>query len=144
MSVGYLTPLLHVSEVEKSIGFYERIGFRLIDVEGATGCLGWARMHTEDGSAIMLARTEQKHAVDPDQLGIILVLYAEDLAALRESLVAAGDKPSPIEHPPWMPSGMFIVSDPDGYPVGINQWGNEEHTAWLAQLEEKRARGVLK
>jgi len=59
MEAGYSTPMLDVADVDQSISFYQLLGFKLVDTEGADGCpLGWARMHTEDGSAIMFLRGE--------------------------------------------------------------------------------------
>jgi catechol 2,3-dioxygenase-like lactoylglutathione lyase family enzyme len=136
--------MLHVGEVERSIRFYRRIGFELVDVEGEGGCpLGWARMATADGSALMFLRAEAGHAPKPEHQGIMLVLYTPELSALRGQLVAAGEQPSEIERPPWMPSGHFMLRDPDGYAIGINQWGDAEHEAWLKQLEAKRAMGLI-
>ena len=139
MKAGYSTPMLHVADVEHSIRFYQLLGFKLIDIEGAD----WARMHTEDGSAIMLLRGESEHRVKPEEQGIMLVLYTQGLAELREHLIAAGEKPKSIEHPTWMPSGTFMLRDPDGYGVGINQWGDAEHSAWLEKLKRKHAAGIL-
>ena len=136
--------MLHVAEIERSIRFYRKLGFQLVDVEGGEGCpLGWARMNTADGSAIMLLRGEDEHPVKPELQGIMLVLYTAELPALREQLVAAGEKPTGIERPPWMPSGHIMLRDPDGHAVGINQWGDGEHEAWLAQLATKQAAGRL-
>src|SRR5262245_33113709 len=141
---GWSTPMLHVAEVERSIHFYRLLGFELVDVEGEEGCpLGWARMATADGSAIMFLCGEAGHAVKPELQGVMLVMYAAELAALREQLVAAGEKPTEIERPPWMPSGHIMVRDPDGYAIGINLWGDAEHEAWLERLERKRAAGLI-
>jgi catechol 2,3-dioxygenase-like lactoylglutathione lyase family enzyme len=141
---GWCTPMLHVAEVERSIRFYRQLGFELVDVEGETGCpLGWARMSTADGSALMLLLAEENDAVKPEQQGIMLVLYTAALPALRQQLVAAGERPTEVERPPWMPSGHILVPDPDGYAVGINQWGDTEHSAWLEQLARKRAAGIV-
>ena len=38
------TPMLHVAALERSIPFYELLGFRLIDSDGSKP-LGWARLH---------------------------------------------------------------------------------------------------
>jgi catechol 2,3-dioxygenase-like lactoylglutathione lyase family enzyme len=136
--------MLHVAEVERSIRFYRLLGFELVDVEGEKGCpLGWARMSTTDGSAIMLLLGEDEHAVKPNEQGIMLVLYTPELPAVREQLVAAGERPTEIERPPWMPSGHIMVRDPDGYAVGVNQWGDNEHNAWLEQLARKRADKIV-
>jgi catechol 2,3-dioxygenase-like lactoylglutathione lyase family enzyme len=136
--------MLHVAEVERSIRFYRLLGFEVVDVEGPEGCpLGWARMNTADGSALMLLVAELEHGLEPDAQGILLVLYTADLVALREQLVAVGEKPTEIERPPWMPSGHIMLRDPDGYTIGINHWGDAEHEAWLKQLEQKRAAGII-
>jgi hypothetical protein len=143
VKAGWSTPMFHVASVERSIRFHRLIGFELLDVEGPEGCLGWARLGTKDGSAIMLLRVEEEHPVRPEMQGIMLVLYTSELPALRERLLAAGEKPSEIERPPWMPSGHIMLRDPDGYGVGINQWGDAEHEAWLKGLERKHSAGRI-
>src|SRR5262245_16465243 len=113
---GWSTPMLHVADVERSIRFYKLLGFTLVDVEGEDGCsIGWARMSTADGSAIMLMWAgDECCAVERGRQGIMLVLYTPALPALREQLVAAGENPTQIERPRWMPSGHIILRDPDG------------------------------
>jgi catechol 2,3-dioxygenase-like lactoylglutathione lyase family enzyme len=141
---GWCTPMLHVAQVERSIRFYRLLGFELVDIEGEKGCPpGWARMSTADGSAIMFLLGEDEHAVKPEEQGIMLVLYTPELPALREQLVAAGERPTTIERPPWMPSGHMMIRDPDGYAVGVNQWGDGEHRAWLEEIARKRAGGIV-
>jgi len=141
---GWSTPMLQVAEVERSIRFYRLLGFELIDLEGEAGCpLVWARMSTADGSAVMFLRGEEGHPVDPEHQGILLVLYTAELPALREQLLEAGEKPSAIERPPWMPSGHILLHDPDGYSIGLNQWGDAEHEAWQKDLERKRSEGRI-
>jgi len=144
VKAGWSTPMLHAADIERSIRFYRLLGFELVDVGGEDGGpIGWARMGTADGSAIMFLRGEDEHPVQPELQGIMLVLYTSELPALREQLVAAGERPSEIERPPWMPSGHVGLRDPDGYAISINQWGEAEQTAWLEQLERKRAAGLL-
>lgn len=141
---GWSTPMLHVADVERSIRFYRLLGFELVDVEGeAGGPAGWARLSTADGSAIMLLLGEEGQVVKPEQRGVMLVLYTAQLLALREQLVAAGERPTEIQRPDWMPSGHLMIRDPDGYMIGINQWGDAEHRAWLEGLERKRADGLI-
>ena len=143
MKAGWSTPMLHVGSVERSIAFYRLLGFDLVDVEGPQGCLGWARMRTDDGSAIMFLLAEEGVRVDPEKQGILLALYTPDLPALRAQLITAGVHSPKIEHPPWMPSGHLFLRDPDGYGVGINHWSDTEHDAWLQDLEKKRAAGRI-
>ena len=139
---GWITPMLHVKIVRASIEFYQLVGFKLIDVEGCD-TPGWARLHCDDGSAIMLLRAEEPENIDPEKQAIMLVLYTADLPAFRGHMIASGVTMPKIEHPPWMPSGHVLFRDPDGYRVAVNHWSDMEHQAWLKQLEEKRAAGTL-
>jgi catechol 2,3-dioxygenase-like lactoylglutathione lyase family enzyme len=139
---GWITPMLHVRNVQRSIDFYRLIGFQLIDVEGCD-TPGWARLHCDDGSAIMLLQAEEPENIDPEKQAIMLVLYTANLSEFREEMIASGVTMPKIEHPPWMPSGHVLFRDPDGYRVAVNHWSDNEHQAWLQQLEEKRAAGKL-
>lgn len=142
VKAGWSTPMLHVCDVPRSIAFYRKLGFQLADIGGDDGGVpGWARLSMEDGSAIMLLRLEDGHRIDPGVQGVMLVLYSPDLAGLRDQLLAGGESPGPIEAPPWMPSGTFLLQDPDGYRVGVNHWGEREDREWLAHRERKRAEG---
>lgn len=139
---GWITPMLHVRSVRASIDFYKRVGFKLIDVEGCDKP-GWARLHCDDGSAIMLLLAEEPETIEPEKQAIMLVLYTADLPAFREHMIGSGVAMPRIEYPSWMPSGHVLFRDPDGYRVAVNHWSDKEHQAWLKQLEEKRAAGRL-
>lgn len=78
--VGYSTPLLHVAEVERSICFYELLGFATVDSDRARP-LGWARLHCESG-AVRFVRAEEP--VDASAQAVLLYMYTPDLAGLRE------------------------------------------------------------
>jgi predicted enzyme related to lactoylglutathione lyase len=129
----YSTPLLHVAEIEKSIPFYELLGFAVIDTEGKP--MGWARLHCESGS-IMFLRAEKP--LDPSKQGFLFYLYTPDLAALREHLLANGIKVPAITYPEYMPSGKINLIDPDGYRVEIAQWGQAEQKDWEKRLSAKQ------
>lgn len=132
---GWSTPLLHVADIPRSIRFYERLGFELIDTEGEPP--GWARLHCE-GGAIMLLQAEEP--LDPKRAMTPLYMYTPDLPAFRAHLVASGVDASPIHHPEYMKSGEIAVKDPDGVPVFVGHWGDAEHEAWKAHLAEWRAK----
>ncbi len=132
---GWSTPLLHVADIPRSIRFYERLGFELIDTEGEPP--GWARLHCE-GGAIMLLQAEEP--LDPGRAITPLCMYTPDLPALREHLLAHGIDAPPVRHPQYMPSGELALRDPDGQIVLVNHWGDAEHEAWKAHLAEWRAR----
>ena len=52
----YITPLLHVTDVERSMRYYEILGFEGVDTDRAEHPT-WARMKCE-GGALMLAHDE--------------------------------------------------------------------------------------
>jgi len=131
--VGYSTPMLHVAEIERSIRFYELLGFVTVDTDRCDP-LGWARLHCE-GGAVMFLRAEEPP--DPIRVTTMLYMYTPDLVALREQLLASGLKVPAIKHPPYMPSGEVQVPDPDGYSVLIAHWGKSEQEAWQKRLGAK-------
>jgi hypothetical protein len=134
VKVGYSTPMLHVAEIERSIRFYELLGFVTVDTDRCKP-LGWARMHC-DGGAVMFLRAEEP--LDPVRVTTMLYMYTADLVALREQLLAAGIKVPPIKRPPYMPSGEIQMPDPDGYSVLVAHWGKSEQEAWEKRIEVKK------
>jgi hypothetical protein len=133
VKAGYSTPMLHVAEIERSIRFYELLGFATIDTDRCKP-LGWARMHCE-GGAVMFLRAEE--AVDGSNNGVMLCMYTPDLAGLREQLLAGGVKVPPIKYPGYMPSGEIQMADPDGYAIVVSHWGKAEQEAWEKRIGEK-------
>ena len=140
VKAGYLTPLLHVADVERSLRFYALLGFQNVDVEHAGGSTGWARIHCE-GGAIMFLQAEK--STPPAHDRFLLYLYTPDLPALRAQLVAAGIEVGAIGYPDYMRSGEICLKDPDGYNILIGHWGEREHKAWENRCNEKRAAGLI-
>jgi catechol 2,3-dioxygenase-like lactoylglutathione lyase family enzyme len=122
--------MLHAMDIEKSIAFYELLGFETVDTDGGTP-LGWARLHCE-GGALMFLRAE--HSVDPAVQGILLCMYAPDLVALRAELQKGGVKVPSISYPTYMPSGEMYLRDPDGYSVLVAHWGKNEQEVWERRI----------
>jgi hypothetical protein len=69
----------------------------------------------------MFARATEP--VVPGQQSVLFYLYSPTLVALREHLVSAGVRISPIIYPEYMPKGEVRVEDPDGYILLIGQAG---------------------
>lgn len=134
LRAGWSTPLLHVADVERSIRFYEALGFETIDTHREGDLLVWARLDCE-GGAVMLLHVDADEIPDPAAQGILLYLYTPDLPGLRSQLVASGLEPTAIRRPPYMPSGEIHLHDPDGYVVMVGHWGEEEHAAWLERIK---------
>jgi catechol 2,3-dioxygenase-like lactoylglutathione lyase family enzyme len=132
--VGYSTPMLHVAEIEKSIEFYERLGFQTIDTDGCQP-IAWARLHCEGGAVMFLRAEEPMHTVEHS---VMLYMYCADLEALRNQLVDAGVKVTPIRRPEYMPSGEVTLADPDGYPICIAHWSKAEQENWEKRVSKNQ------
>ncbi|MGA9040383.1 MAG: VOC family protein [Terriglobales bacterium] len=135
VKASYSTPIFHVAEIERSIRFYELLGFSTVDTDRCQP-LGWARLHCE-GGAVMFLRTEPEHPVDAAAQAVSLVMYTPDLPALREQLLAHGIAAPPIRYPDYLPSGEIGLTDPDGYMVNVVHWGKSEHEAWEKRIGVK-------
>jgi len=130
LAATHCTPLLHVADIETSIRFYERLGFKVIDTDRCTP-LGWARIHCE-GGALMFLRAE--HAIDPAKQAVSFCMYTPDLAAFCEQLKAEGVDVPPISFPPYMRGGEVRLTDPDGYYIFVNHWDEKDQKAWLERI----------
>jgi catechol 2,3-dioxygenase-like lactoylglutathione lyase family enzyme len=113
-----LIPFVHVADVQGSIEFYEKLGFRVRDTHEHDGRLDWAAV--ESGKAqLTLARAST--SIQPDQQAILFYVYSDDLAALRERLVGEGIAVSEIRDGTPGPRQEIGLSDPDGYCLMIAQ-----------------------
>jgi hypothetical protein len=133
VKVGYSTPLLHVAEIERSIRFYELLGFATVDTDRGEP-LGWARLHCEGGT-VMFLRAEEP--VDASAQAVLLCMYTPDLPGLREHLLANGVQVPPIRHPEYMRSGEITIPDPDGFVIVVSHWGRSEQEAWEKRISER-------
>jgi catechol 2,3-dioxygenase-like lactoylglutathione lyase family enzyme len=125
VSVDALTPYAHVIDVERSIAFYARFGFRVRNEFRKGDRLSWAFLTTpapqpnEASGRLMLGLAEAP--VDPDRQGVLFYCWSSDVAQLRDDLLTADVEVSAIEHPDYMPAGEIEVKDPDGYLLVIGQ-----------------------
>ncbi len=125
--VSDLVPFAHVTNVDRSVAFYERLGFEMLHEATAHGRRMWAFLERGD-ARLMVA--EANGAFDPDAQGIIFYLYTRDLDALRARLVAGGVDAGEITTGGPGPDRQLEVTDPDGYVL------------MLAEIEGERV-GVL-
>ena len=117
-AVHDLVPYAHVSDVARSIAFYRRLGLEVVGTVDYRGQLGWARLRSGEAQ-LMVALASGP--IDPDQQAVLFYLYANDVAALREQLLADGIDVGGVGHPDHMPAGEIRVHDPDGYGLLIGQ-----------------------
>ncbi len=118
MQTRQLVPMVFVAEVERSIRFYEHLGFEVGNTftqEGATKPT-WAWLQCGEAS-LMLAFADEP--IVAAQQRVLFYLYTDDVAAARASLAAAGLSPGEISTPFYAPRGEFKLVDPDGYTLMI-------------------------
>ena len=118
--------MIHVADIERSAAFYRLLGFEIgnfVPREG--GPMHWAWLYApaapdwKRGPNLMLTRNDRP--INPDGADVLLYLYAADLPAMRDHLLAAGITAGEIKYPDYLPNGEFRIDDPDGYIVMIAQ-----------------------
>ncbi len=128
MPIDALTPYVHVSDIQRSIDFYRRLGLDVANVHKDDGSVVWVFLaspgenRNEARARLMLGLREREQvagAVDPQT--VLFYCWSPDVQQLHAELTAAGMEPGPIEHPFYMRSGEFQVVDPDGYMVVVGQ-----------------------
>jgi catechol 2,3-dioxygenase-like lactoylglutathione lyase family enzyme len=117
-----LIPFAHVADVERSIAFYELLGFAVTATHGPPDRLGWAALEHEQ-ARLMLARADRPP--DPAGQGVLFYLYTRDVHALQTHLRAHGQSAGPIRDGTPGPRQEMRVRDPDGYMLMVAQ--RDEH-----------------
>jgi predicted enzyme related to lactoylglutathione lyase len=114
MTLRSLVPLAYVKDVERSIAFYEVLGFEVGGTHTPKGEPGpvWASLERRD-ARIMLALASDP--VVPEAQAVLFYLYFDDIEAEHARLAAAGLGPGDMTHPFYCPKGEFRLTDPDGY-----------------------------
>ena len=116
--VSGLIPFVHVEDVERSIAFYYHLGFTVTSVYKYRGTPVWAELRSE-GAELMVSTDGD--SIDPAGQGVLFYLYSDDLAGLREQLLANGIHVGEIEDGTPGPSQEMRLSDPDGYVLMVAQ-----------------------
>ncbi len=139
---AYLTLGLSVTEMRRSIEFYQLLGMELMDINGDPAKPYFARLHSEGGDLILLPldRAFENATIPKPPFTWFVYLYTDQLPALREHLIAHAVKVSEINHPEYMPKGEICVPDPDGYGVFVGQWDPETHKNWEKERKERLAK----
>ena len=122
-TIRSLVPLAPVGDVERSIRFYEKLGFRLLNTFTPDGSStpSWAALET-DGAAFMITCAREPVAASPQS--VLFYLYADDVDGMRASLEQQGLTPGPMAYPFYAPRGEFRLTDPDGYTLMITHTGS--------------------
>jgi len=107
--------LLHVSDVQRSIEFYEKLGFELGNppLSNDEGITFFAWLHRGPASQVMITLADRP--LNPGAQDVMFYLYVENMRAYREYLVERGVEVGEVSYPFWSPGGEFRVEDPDGW-----------------------------
>lgn len=128
--VSALIPFAHVADVSRSVSFYRLLGFEPTDDHEEDEELVWVAL-ASGSAALMLARADD--AVRPGDQAILFYLYARELRALREHLVAHGVQVGEIVDGSPGPAQEMRVTDPDGYCLMIAQTDAEAVAAGASE-----------
>lgn len=118
-----LSVFLNVQNIEKSVEFYERLGFKVLTRhKNHAGVFAWADLEFE-GADFGLGHIPsnndpdfQKWASTPLGAGVVVYFTVDDVDAVHERARAAGAVIEvPIEDRSY--GRVFTLNDPDGYTI---------------------------
>ena len=113
-----LVPYAHVADLDRSIHFYRRLGFEVENTADHEGQLAWASLRCGQARLMIALATAP---VDSERQAVLFYVHAQDVAGIREQLLAEGIEVSEIRHPEYMPAGEIALYDPDGYCLVIGE-----------------------
>jgi len=115
-AVSDLVPFTHVADVDRSVAFYERLGFEMRHEYTPEDRRLWAFLERGD-ARLMVAEGDE--AVDPGAQAVLFFLYTRDLDGLRARLVSDGVPAGAITTGNLGPDRQMEVVDPDGYALMV-------------------------
>jgi catechol 2,3-dioxygenase-like lactoylglutathione lyase family enzyme len=128
MRMTQVAPLIAVREVERSVRFYQQLGF-----EPAVQNMRYARLTVGDGGVLHLAAQGEAPpdrpsvamtAPEPGHASVTsaVIVQVPDCAEACQELTARGVRLlSPASVPVWGGEVRAFVCDPDGHLVEINE-----------------------
>src|SRR5690348_9655249 len=107
--------LLHVADVQRSIEFYQKLGFELGNepLRNEQGAKIFAWLHRGQRAQIMVTLTGRPLCSDAQD--VMFYLYVDDLNAYREAVISRGITAGDMQYPFWNRNGEFRIDDPDGW-----------------------------
>lgn len=119
--VRRLVPMAHVASVTRSVAFYGKLGFDLVNSLSSPSHgeePRWAYLRS--GQADLMVSLAEKPVV-PEQQAILYYLYTDDVYRFHTALTQAGVAVGELLFPTHSPMGEFRVVDPDGYVLLVGQ-----------------------
>ena len=132
MTLARLTPMLHVADVQRSLGFYrDHLGFTLVSPESALRDFHWAHIR-RDGVDLMLAGgLEGGPLRRPGATGadwpVMFYFYPDDVESLHRALGSRGVDVGKLCVTVYRMK-EFSCLDPDGHLLTFGQDTNEPPT----------------
>lgn len=114
---------MNVSKIERSVAFYERLGLTVEGTFPPDGKMTWAYLRN-GGARLMLQQVD--NPVDGAAQTVLFYLYVDDLAGLRQRLIAEGLEVGEIEDGRPGPTREMRLPDPDGYCLMVAEIEVEE------------------
>ena len=110
--------MMPVSNVARTIAFYERLGFKVGHSVTANAQDGpnWAWLYSGDAH-LMINVSEEP--IEASHASTGLWVYVRDVAGAHAYVTGQGMDVSEISYPFYNRGGEFHVHDPDGYAVFI-------------------------
>lgn len=117
MKTRQFVPMISVADIERSIAFYNHLGFEVGNTFTPAGAAkpSWAWLHSGEAQ-LMLSASQRSVAKEHS---VLFYSYTDDVDAARASLVEAGLNAGEMRNPFYSPRGEFELIDPDGYVVMV-------------------------
>jgi catechol 2,3-dioxygenase-like lactoylglutathione lyase family enzyme len=117
-----LSRFLSVASVERSVAFYRDVLGFLVRAQAVESGPARIELVTAASASDSTGQVRPRGAA-------ILFFETDDVAALRDAVLARGGKPSELEKANWIKMQLFEIRDPDG------------HTLWFAQSFQQTEQG---
>ncbi len=120
--VAPVSRFISVADVDRSVAFYRDVlGFQAREQAVESGP---ARIE------LVTADSARDSTGEPRPRGAAILFFeTDDVAAMRDAVLARGGKPSEMEKANWIKMQLFEIRDPDG------------HTLWFAQSFQQPEQG---
>lgn len=116
ISTKALVAFVHVTDVERSIAFYSKLGFAVMNQVGTPP--NWVWLESQSAHLML---NKSSGPINSHQQAVMFYLYFDDIRATHQELSELGYQLSEIRFPFYMPHGECRMEDPDGYVLMLAQ-----------------------
>ncbi len=126
-------PFLHVTDIKKSLDFYERkLGFEVFEIWEPNGQIEWCHLK-KDGGELMLQQFKPYHNISSRKLMSVHFSCVDALAVHREIGYRKLHASEPV-----VSNGKWFtrVIDPDGYEINFESLANAPEGTTLSKWHD--------